>query len=219
MIRLHAAAILTAFLVPVALEGQLSFEQTEVRVNLDFGAERVSRDFVFTNQGDFPVEILEVRSSCGCTTAALDKTVYEPGESGRITAKFDVGQRVGEQSNSIIVRTDDAERSIHSLVLFVDIPRALTLSHRFLIWQRNAEPETRRVEVVFHPDSPYRLNEVEVKGGAFQVELIEDEDVKGRYYLDVTPLNLSDSERAAIVLITEPEPSTPRAFSLYAYVR
>jgi hypothetical protein len=219
MIRRHAAAIVTAFLVPVALGAQLAFEQTEIRVELDFGAERVSRDFVFTNNGDFPVEILEVRSSCGCTTAALDKHVYEPGESGTITAEFDVGQRVGEQSNSIMVRTDDAERSIHSLVLFVDIPRALTLSHRFLIWQRDADPDTRRVEVVFHPNAPYRLEGVEVEGDAFRVELTKDDDVEGRYYLDVTPLDLSESDRAAIVLRTEPEPSTPRAFSLYAYVR
>ena len=219
MIRRNTAAIVTALLMPVALGAQLSFEKTEIRVDLEFGDERVSRDFVFTNVGDFPVEILDVRSSCGCTTAAPEQTIYKPGESGKIAAVFEAGQRVGGQRNSIMVRTDHPERSIHSLVFFVDIPRPLTLSHRFLIWQRNGSTDTRRVEAVFHPDSPYRLQDVEVEGNAFTVELIEDEDEEGRYYIDVTPANLSGSERAAIILRTEPEPSTPRAFSLYAYIR
>ncbi len=219
MIRRKAAAIFTAFLMPAALGAQLSFENTEIRVDLEFGVDRVSRDFVFTNVGDSPVELLDVRSSCGCTTAALEKKVYEPGESGKLTAVFDVGQRVGEQSNSIMVRTDHPERSIHSLIFVVDIPRPLTLSHRFLIWQRNGSADTRRVEVAFHPNAPYRLEDVEVEGDAFTVQLIKDEDEEGRYYIDVTPASLSASERAAIILRTEPEPSTPRAFSLYAYIR
>ena len=219
MIRRKAAVVFMVYLMPAALGAQLSFEKTEIRVDLEFGAERVSRDFVFTNVGDSPVEVLDVRSSCGCTTAAPEKKVYEPGESGKLSALFEAGQRVGEQSNSIMVRTDHPERSIHSLVFFVDIPRPLTLSHRFLIWQRNGSADTRRVEVVFHPDSPYRLEDVEVEGGAFTVQLIEDEDAEGRYYIDVTPANLSTSERAAIILRTDPEPSTPRAFSLYAYIR
>lgn len=42
-------------------------------------------EYALTNVGPEAVTIQSVHSSCGCTTAALDKKVYQPGESGRIT--------------------------------------------------------------------------------------------------------------------------------------
>lgn len=47
--------------------------------------EEAVAEYAFTNAGPDTVTIQSVHSSCGCTTAALDKKVYQPGESGRIT--------------------------------------------------------------------------------------------------------------------------------------
>ncbi len=214
-----AASLAGAILCPIAASGQLSFETTRASVDAAFGQEEVTHDFVFTNTGDFPVKIRSISSSCGCTTADLEQRRYEPGESGKITGVFNVGQRVGEQTNTINVRTDASERSMHNLSFQVNIPRPLTLSHRFLIWQRDGEPDTRTVEATFHPDAPYHLEGVEVESDNFTVEVLEDENREGSYRLRVTPLKVSESDRAAIVLKTSPKPNNPRAFSFYAYVR
>jgi len=55
----------------------------------------VEAGFAFRNAGDAPVTITGVRTSCGCTAAALEQKTYAPGESGRIDVRFGFGARTG----------------------------------------------------------------------------------------------------------------------------
>lgn len=208
-----------ALFLPSVVSGQLSFEKDEIRVDAEYGAEKIEQDFVFENTGGYAVTITNISSSCGCTTADLEKRTYEPGEGGAITGIFTVGNRVGERSNTIAIETDDPSMPTQRLKLVVDIPRALTLEPRFLSWRRDANPDTQTVDVAFHPDSPFELEEVEVESENFEVKVIEDEETDKRYRLEITPLNIGEPERTVIFLRTTPEVSNPRAFSLYAYVR
>jgi hypothetical protein len=48
------------------------------------GGEVARHEFVFTNVGDGVLEVREVRSSCGCTTAGTWSRQVEPGQSGSI---------------------------------------------------------------------------------------------------------------------------------------
>ncbi len=220
LMNLRAAVFTVALLaIPSFLSGQLSFETTEIHVDVEYGAERVERDFAFENTGTYAVTIREIRSSCGCTTADLEKRTYEPGEGGKITGIFTVGNRVGERVNTISLETDDPANPSYNLRMVVDIPRALTLSPRFLSWRRDGDAETQTVDVAFHPDSPFELEEVEVESENFEVRVIADEENENRYRLEITPLNISEPERTVIFLKTSPEVSNPRAFSLYAYIR
>lgn len=44
---------------------------------------------VFTNEGDKPLSINQVLTSCGCTAAQFTKDPVSPGEKGKITLVFD----------------------------------------------------------------------------------------------------------------------------------
>ena len=44
--------------------------------------------FEFTNKGAHPVTILNVASSCGCTTSVNTKEPVEPGKTGYITVSY-----------------------------------------------------------------------------------------------------------------------------------
>lgn len=48
----------------------------------------VTHDFAFTYTGTKPLTITGTPGSCACTTAATDKKVYQPGEAGVLTVKF-----------------------------------------------------------------------------------------------------------------------------------
>ena len=61
--------------------------------------------YTFRNTGQKPVEIVSVSSSCGCTVAKPDKTLYQPGEAGQIEATFVFGSRTGDQRKTITVRS------------------------------------------------------------------------------------------------------------------
>jgi len=62
--------------------------------------------FAIENTGDQPLEINEVRPSCGCTVAEFDK-VIEPGATGTVTARVDTTSIVGPTAKSVTVFTND----------------------------------------------------------------------------------------------------------------
>ena len=51
--------------------------------------------FYFVNAGRSPVQIVEVRTSCGCTTAALAKDQFVPGAKGDLEAGFEFEGHTG----------------------------------------------------------------------------------------------------------------------------
>jgi len=66
-------------------------------------------EFPFVNNSDKTITINEIKTTCGCTAAALEKKVFAPGEGDVIKAKFSAGRRKGTQNKSIRVDTDETE--------------------------------------------------------------------------------------------------------------
>lgn len=60
------------------------------------------RVFEFTNMGDAPLVISDVRSSCGCTIPKKPEAPVMPGDTGEIQVKYDTN-RVGKISKAIRV--------------------------------------------------------------------------------------------------------------------
>ncbi|MDJ0838563.1 MAG: DUF1573 domain-containing protein [Acidobacteriota bacterium] len=79
----------------------------------DFGdidkGKKVNAVFKFENAGDEALEILDVGTSCGCTTAKPAKTVYQPGEKGEIPVEFNSQRFNGPITKRITITTNDAE--------------------------------------------------------------------------------------------------------------
>ena len=72
----------------------------------DFGAiEKGSvaeHDFVFKNQGQNPVTIINVRATCGCTVTKWTLDPVKPGESGLVKVKYNTSIE-GQFTKSVIV--------------------------------------------------------------------------------------------------------------------
>ncbi|MBD1432119.1 MULTISPECIES: DUF1573 domain-containing protein [Sphingobacterium] len=58
----------------------------------DFGTipqnKPASYNFKFSNTGDAPIIINEVKPSCGCSVAEFTKTPVKPGEGGTVTVTY-----------------------------------------------------------------------------------------------------------------------------------
>ncbi|MFD2966009.1 DUF1573 domain-containing protein [Sphingobacterium bambusae] len=50
-------------------------------------------DFKFSNAGDAPIIISEVKPSCGCSVAEFTKTPIKPGEAGTITVTYNAAAK------------------------------------------------------------------------------------------------------------------------------
>lgn len=66
------------------------------------------RVFEFTNTGDAPLIISEVKSSCGCTVPKKPDGPIGPGESNTIQVKYDTN-RVGPIRKTITVYSNASE--------------------------------------------------------------------------------------------------------------
>lgn len=93
---------------------QIEFEKTAH----DFGkipkGKDASYSFKFTNSGDAPLKLNNVKPSCGCTTPHWPKKPIRPGESAKIKAVYDAGSP-GRFHKSITVKTNVEENGTEVL--------------------------------------------------------------------------------------------------------
>ena len=66
----------------------------------------VEHKFVYTNVGNAPLVIDNVRASCGCTTPAWTKEPVAPGSKGFIVAKYNPLNRPGQFHKSLTVTSN-----------------------------------------------------------------------------------------------------------------
>ena len=89
----------------------ITFEKTVIDYGtVDKGADGV-RDFIFTNTGDAPLIISNVKSTCGCTIPKKPEKPILPGESDKIQVKYDT-KRVGFIRKSISVTSNASNSNV-----------------------------------------------------------------------------------------------------------
>ncbi len=203
-----------ALLAPGLLAAQLAFEAHSVTVTAEPGASEVPVYFPFVNEGDEPVTILGMDTTCGCTTSELEKLHYEPGESGRIEAVLKAGPRSGVQQQHVRVRTDNPRAPEHHLTLRVQIPELIELSGRMLYWRVGDDPDPKSVRVRVAHSEPIHITEVLTPPRSdFTVELKEVE--KGRAYeLIATPNSTESRSATSVMLVTDFPSEQPRRLPL-----
>ena len=87
---------------------EIKFENT----TYDFGkikeeGGKVTGKFIFTNVGNEPLELTNVRPGCGCTAANYSKGAIAPGEQGYIEATYNPYNRPGAFNKNIRVTTNE----------------------------------------------------------------------------------------------------------------
>jgi len=110
MIKLRIIFLLVFLFTVVSLSAQ-SPQIGFVEETFDFGKIEekngsVQHKFVFTNTGDSPLVIQNVKASCGCTTPAWTKDPVPPGEKGFVTAKYNPKNRPGSFRKSLTVKSN-----------------------------------------------------------------------------------------------------------------
>ena len=82
--------------------------KTEV---IDYGIVEQNSDgtriFTFTNEGDAPLLITKVKTSCGCTVPSYSKAPIMPGDSGELEIKYNT-KKLGAFTKTVTV-TSNAE--------------------------------------------------------------------------------------------------------------
>ena len=114
----NVIAILFVGMLSLGLTAQDKVAKIEFKTEvIDYGTiEKGSngvRVFEFTNTGDAPLIISNVRSTCGCTVPKKPEAPIMPGETGEIEVKYDTN-RVNPIRKTITV-ISNADRSTVAL--------------------------------------------------------------------------------------------------------
>lgn len=118
----------------------------------------VKADFTFANTSDRRVVVSSIKSSCGCTTAELEKREYQPGEAGVIPVVFTIGSRSGDQDKTISIKDDTGNEMV--LRLKVHLPPGPMFSSTFVSWRQNGKPDTRTVTLVLPKGHTYTISKM-----------------------------------------------------------
>ncbi|MGH8020647.1 MAG: DUF1573 domain-containing protein [Opitutaceae bacterium] len=212
---------LVTFLILVAaplLAHALEWKQTRIEQQAGPLDEQAHAKFQFTNNGDAPVTITDIHTSCGCTVPTLAKRIYEPGESGELEVIFTFNALVGEQTKTITVATDEKDGASHELTFQVDIPKLYELDRHFIVWRRGdaLEPKTLDLRILL-PDV-IKIVGIESKSDRF-TGAIEQGEQPGAYTIKITPTSTESVTQASLLVKTDKPAGEPKVITLYALVR
>jgi hypothetical protein len=126
--------------------------------------------FLVKNQGNAPLVLSQVATSCGCTAAAPATDTIPPGGSGPLEVTFTTRGRRGAGSKTIQVTSNDRQHPTSVLEIKYDIQQLFDLSPSFVYL--TTEPGKSHVEKVWFtgtlaPKAKPRV--VKVEGGEGQV--------------------------------------------------
>lgn len=93
---------------------------------------KLTHVFTLKNLGGGPLHIDQVRTSCGCTAAALKTKEIAPHGEGQIEVTFDTNHRSGDQRKTITVTSDDPIKPSVNLEFHANVEVLLALQPDFL---------------------------------------------------------------------------------------
>ncbi len=67
--------------------------------------------FTFTNTGDAPLIIADVKGSCGCTVPEYPREPIAPGATGEIKVVYSPGKQVNQQSKTVTIKANTEPQS------------------------------------------------------------------------------------------------------------
>jgi hypothetical protein len=95
--------LLLVFFISISFQAQeFQFEKETIDYGKIDKGSKGERVFTFTNIGDAPLIITNIRSSCGCTVPQKQEKPLMPGEKGEIKVSYDT-KIVGGFSKSITI--------------------------------------------------------------------------------------------------------------------
>jgi len=173
--------------------------------------------FEFTNRGPKAVAIHALETNCSCLLAQSDQKLYAPGASGKITAKFTVGDRSGLYERIITVVSDESDSPVR-LSLKLEVPDVASVSPRSVLWLRNDAPAEKSVDLTASGDLEIVFGRAEPTSDAYIVRLETIE--AGRHYrLHIKPRATDQPASAAIRIYGREKSGHAILLSAYASIR
>lgn len=189
----------------------------------DFGrvpsGEGRTHEFLVKNVGTAPLEIRQVRTSCGCTTTGEWDRQIEPGSTGRIPLRFDTGSFSGTIQRTVTLVTNDPRQSQLVMQVKAEIWVPVEVRPRTVMFQYHSdttEGETKEVRLISHLDEPLQFDEVRSDHPSFAVTL-DTVDPGREYALQIRTVPPLGSGMITTPLVLKPSNPDVAPIQVIAY--
>jgi hypothetical protein len=165
--------ILSPVLLPSAGSPKIHVDKMEYNLGKIYCGDIAEHIFVISNQGNDTLRINNVRTSCGCTAAMLNKKVLAPNEKAQLKATFDSGRFKGEVRKMISVYSNDQNSPILTLYLLAEVTVDLevTPSQVYLMGLKAGERMERKINLKNLSSGPITIKEVSSTVPDIKIEL------------------------------------------------
>jgi hypothetical protein len=201
--KTHTLAFALSTILCFSARAELKWDQTTIELHPTPADKQAVGHFKYQNAGKTPVRFKSVHASCGCTTAQTQKDEVPPGQSGEITATFNIGDRTGTQVKTVTVETDDPTNSKTILTLRTIIPQQLEITPTFVFWKQGEKPDPKQITVKAGKEFTVKHLKVTSSSPDFQTKI--EEKGNGEFKVDVQPQDTN--KIAASTLTIQPEDS------------
>jgi hypothetical protein len=184
----------------------LKWDQTTIEIRTGPNDQMAVAHFKYQNTGALPVRFKSVKPACGCTTVQTQQEQVLPGDKGEITARLNVGDRVGLQEKTVTVDTDDPAHPTTVLTIKAFIPQPLEIAPTFLFWQDGEAAKPKVITVKVSKDWGFPVRGIKANSSSWDFQTKVEKSGNGEFKVEVQP---RDTSRAAAATVSiEPEDST-----------
>ncbi len=116
--------VLVLFGTTPILQAQAKIKFTETKKDLGKvkKGEIVSADYEFKNEGDQPLIITNFEVECSCTTVDFPKQPIAPGQTNKLTVKFDTKSAYDRQDRKVVIISNAKNSASVRIKCFVQKP-------------------------------------------------------------------------------------------------
>lgn len=183
----------------------------------DFGkidkGSKVDTVFHFTNTGSGTLEIKDVSTSCGCTSAKPEKTSYAPGEKGSIPVTFNSGRFSGPIQKNVTIVTNDPDSPRTVVKIKAEVIVDIMIKPPSIFVNNLKRGSSHEQELLVSTERLEKLEVTELKSDqpymATTMEQIDDKTVKIKVTVDGTKIPASESRLRGFVSFNTNSSSQP----------
>jgi hypothetical protein len=141
---------------------------------VDFGKveqyQTVKHQITLGNEGDMPLRILKVESSCGCTVAVPSDSIVPPGRAVTLNIAFSSKDSSGPQEKRIVLRTNDPAEPTVTILVRSDIHVLVRLEEELVHFDPVKIGTTAHKRVRIAADKDSGLEIAKIEGGKKIIE-------------------------------------------------
>ena len=177
----------------------------------------VEAHFAFKNTGTSTVTVKSITTTCGCTTATLDKKTYAPGEQGEILATYKFPFHTGALRKLVTVVTDDHPKEPAILDIRVFVHEPFQVKPALVYWRTGGAPEVKTVQLLAD-GYPVHIKSVTSSNPRIAATL---QTVKAgeEYNIAITPTDTAQKDAAEISVLTDFPTAAPHTYTIHARIK